>query len=89
MDRRDVKSTDTKRSRSFTMSGGHTFQGMYRTKKTENIEGSIWQAGADPDDLLLGVSFMTKDRVLLNTIHVAIPDKLAQTKIDSGMLVKT
>lgn len=76
-------------SKVFYFPGGHTFQREYHTKKTERIEGNIWQAGADPDGLLLGLSFMTKDRVLLNTIHIAKPDKIMETEIDSGVFVKT
>jgi hypothetical protein len=70
-------------------SGGHTFQGQYHTKESDKIEGDIWQAGADPDTMLLGLSFATKDQVLLNTIHIAKPGKVSQTKVDSGIVVKT
>ena len=35
------------------------------------IEGNIWLAGGDPDALLLGVSFTTPKRILLNTVHIA------------------
>src|SRR5208282_1504820 len=59
----------------FHFSGGHTFQGTYHTKKTETIEGTIWQAGADPDDILLGVSFLAHGQVLLNTVHIVRPGK--------------
>ena len=74
---------------SFHFSGGHTFQGTYHTRKTETIEGTIWQAGADSDDILLGVSFLAHDQVLLNTIHIARPGRPTESKLDTGLVLKT
>src|SRR5437867_4940540 len=34
---------------------------------TQRIEGNIWEAGSERGAIVLGVSFSTKDRVLLNT----------------------
>jgi hypothetical protein len=45
-----------------------------RTPARATIEGNVWRAGADTDAVLLGISFMTRDRVLLNTIHIASLD---------------
>ncbi len=75
--------------REFAMNGGHTFQGMYRTKRTEKIECDLWQAGADPGDILVGISFMNSRRVLLNTIHIVRPDKASRSTIDAGIVVRT
>ncbi len=72
----------------FHFKGGHVFQGEYRTLPTQTIEGSIWQAGADPDALLLGVSFVT-DRVLLNTIHIAKPGSTSVSKLDRRIVIRT
>lgn len=74
---------------SFRFSGGHTFQGTYHTRNNETIEGTIWQAGADPDDILLGVSFLTEKQVLLNTIHIVRPGKPTESELDTGLLIKT
>lgn len=57
----------------FSFKGGQLYQGKYLTLPMQTIEGNIWQAGADRDDLLLGVSFMSGHLVLLNTIHLAKP----------------
>lgn len=73
----------------FHFSGGHTFQGMYHTRTTDTVEGTIWQAGADPDDILLGVSFVAHDQVLLNTIHIAKLGKPTESKLDRGIMIKT
>jgi hypothetical protein len=73
----------------FHFKGGHVFQGEYHTAKTQMIEGNIWQAGADSDALLLGLSFSSKKQVLLNTIHVAKPDSVSASEVDGGIVVRT
>jgi len=72
----------------FHFKGGHVFQGQYRTLPTQTIEANIWQAGANPDSLLLGVMFVS-DRILLNTIHVAKPGSASASLVDRGIVVKT
>jgi len=72
----------------FHFKGGHIFQGEYRTLPTQTIEANIWQAGADPNALLLGVTFVSV-RVLLNTIHVAKPDNTSASQLDRGIVVRT
>jgi hypothetical protein len=73
----------------FSFKGGHVFQGEYHTTPAQTIAGNIWQAGADPGSLLLGISFATKTQVLLNTIHVAKPDSASVSEIDPGLTVRT
>lgn len=80
--------TAEERKMVFHFKGGHVFQGEYRTSNTQTIEANIWQAGADPDSLLLGVTFVS-DRVLLNTIHVAKPDSSSVSQVDRGIVVRT
>jgi hypothetical protein len=77
------------RTIAFYFKGGRVFQGEYHTARTQIIEGNIWQAGADPDAMLLGVSFSSKKQVLLNTIHVAKPDSVSASEIDRGIVVRT
>lgn len=90
MDRTDENNRQEQRIRStFHFPGGHTFQSRYHTRKTETIEGTIWQAGADPDAILLGVTFMAKKQVLLNTIHIAKPGKSTEFTLDTGLVMKT
>ena len=89
LERGGPQSSDQSNIKAFYFSGGHTFQGEHHTNKTERIEGDIWQAGADPDALLLGVSFMTKKQVLLNTLHIARPGKTTKSEIDTGIVVRT
>ncbi len=53
------------------------------------LEAVFWEAGADPDALVLGVSFASKERVWLNSLHVAFPDKEARTELAPGVSIKS
>jgi hypothetical protein len=86
---RNGATSNSQRRIEFHIPGGRTFQGRYRTNKAETIEGTLWQAGADPDAMLLGLSFATKDQVLLNSIHIADPAKSTESTVDPGIVVKT
>jgi hypothetical protein len=87
--RSDLKTEQKQSEAKFHFPGGHTFQDTYPTKVSDQVEGDIWQAGADSNDLLLGVSFATKSQILLNTIHIAKPGKAIQSTLDSRIVVKT
>jgi len=89
MSRAEVRSQATPQRVEFSFKGGHTFQDQYRTTSEQTIEANIWQAGVESDVLLLGVSFSTKDQVLLNTVHVAKPDHDSQSRLDPGMVIRT
>jgi hypothetical protein len=73
----------------FNFSGGHTFQGKYHTARSQSIEGNIWQAGSNRGVILLGISFSTKQQILLNTIHIAKPDQESSSEIDRGIVIRT
>ena len=73
----------------FHFAGGHTFQGEYPTRSTDSIEGDIWQAGGEPDALILGISFDTSKQILLNTLHVARPEKQMSSELDKGLVITT
>jgi hypothetical protein len=53
------------------------------------IEGNIWQAGGDPDAIILGVSFATRHRVLLNTVHITRPHRPSQSELAEGLVIRT
>jgi hypothetical protein len=81
---------DTENGRAkFHFAGGHTFQGEYRTSSNDSVEGDIWQASGDPDDLILGVSFDTGKQILLNTLHIARPSKKTSSELDPGLFITT
>ena len=73
----------------FHFAGGHVFQGEYRTHSTDSIEGNIWQAGGEPDALILGISFDTKNQALLNTLHIARPNRQTSSELDKGLFITT
>jgi hypothetical protein len=73
----------------FHFIGGHSFQGEYHTHSTDSIEGDIWQAGGEPDALILGISFDTGKQILLNTVHVARPEKQTTSTLDKGLFITT
>jgi hypothetical protein len=73
----------------FRFVGGHSFPGEYHTRSTDSIEGDIWQAGGEPDALILGISFDTGKQILLNTVHIAKPKKEASSTLDKGLFITT
>lgn len=75
--------------KTFRFSGGHTFQNTHPTSNAESVEGNIWQAGAETDGILLGISFVAHDQVLLNTMHLVKPGKSTQSTLDRGVVIET
>ena len=73
----------------FHFSGGHSFQGEYHTRSTDSIEGDIWQSGGEADALILSISFNRGKQILLNTIHIARPEKQASSTLDKGLFITT
>jgi hypothetical protein len=59
------------------------------TRANQVIEGSLWEAGADANDLVLGVSFSTGERIVINTVHVTHPQTPDATEIAHGLSVLT
>jgi hypothetical protein len=52
------------------------------------VRGRIWIAGTDPKAPLLAVSFASGE-TMINLIHVALPDRPAQTHAAPGLFVLT
>ncbi len=59
------------------------------TGPNQKLDGQIWLAGSDPDDLVLGVAFMSGKSIYMNTIHVADPDRKSVTEIERGLVIIT
>ena len=55
------------------------------------LELDVWQAGADTTFLTLGVSVAVAAAgpVLMNTVHVANPDRREETTVAEGLVVVT
>jgi hypothetical protein len=73
----------------FHFKGGHTFQDKYHTVRTETVEGNIWRAGTDGGAILFGLSFSSRNQILLSTIHIAKLDGESTSEIDRGLKVRT
>ena len=61
------------------------FGTQYRASEPEPIIGTVWEAGQKGTAIVLGVSFATVERVLLNTRHVARPDTPARSEWIRGL----
>ena len=59
------------------------------TRARQRITGDIWEAGADPDALILGAAFGVRGRITMNTIHIAHPGKADTTQVARGLVVLT
>ena len=49
----------------------------------------IWEASAGPDDMLLGVSVSSAEKIYMNTVMVSPPRKPVQAEIGGGLTVRT
>ena len=63
----------------------HRFGSQYRALEPEPITGNVWEAGRRETAVVLGVSFATADRVLLNTRHAAPPDRAVRSEWIRGL----
>ncbi len=59
------------------------------SKAGQVFEGNIWQAGVDPDALVLGISFVLRNRIFIYRQHFAPADAPARTTIEPGLVVTT
>lgn len=59
------------------------------TPPGKQIEGSIWQAGADPDCMILGVGFGGRNANYMNTLHIAYPNRRQQWVVAPGLVTVT
>jgi hypothetical protein len=59
------------------------------TAANTKFEVSVWQAGGDPDDLLLGVGVSAVDGLHMNTILIVRPDKSSLDQLADGLSVGT
>ena len=53
------------------------------------VEGNIWEAGSESNSVILGISFSTKNQVLLNTLHIAEMGRTSSSELAPGLIVKT
>jgi hypothetical protein len=65
------------------------FGAQYRAAEPESIGCNIWEAGQQPNAVVLRVSFATAERVLLNTRHLARADTPARSEWIRGLVLTT
>jgi hypothetical protein len=53
------------------------------------LEGNVWEKGRDTDYLLLGISFMSADRVWLNTFAPVYPDRASEFALSQDIIIRT
>ena len=73
----------------FFFKAGSAEQAEFRTALHQSIEANIWLAGSDPDGMMLGVSFTSSKRIVLNTLHLALPDRPSNTPLGAGIALRT
>ena len=92
---RSATSTNEKRmiEFSFVAPRAITWNGYLDEDNTTNVgaklEADIWQAGADPDALILGLSFDSSNQIYMNTVHIARIDRSSQSEVEPGLVVRT
>ena len=59
------------------------------TPRGQRLHLNLWQAGADPDDLIIGVSAVDEAVIYMNTVHIAHPDRRDETEVAQGLVVVT
>lgn len=82
-------SQPTKHQRKLVFKVASPHRSLFGESTKEPLEGNVWQAGRDPHDILLGVSFASRSRVWLNSLHVLDPSKTSETLLARGLLVRT
>ncbi|PYO61536.1 MAG: hypothetical protein DMD28_08760 [Gemmatimonadetes bacterium] len=65
------------------------FGARHPSTDTVSIQGNIWEAGGERHAILLGVSFATEDKVLLNTVHLAQANAASRSERVRGLVITT
>ena len=60
-----------------------------RTGLNHRLTCQLWQAGADPDAVVIGVTFADEQKIYMNTVHIARPGKRNETEVADGLVVLT
>ena len=60
-----------------------------KTEAHQPLTCSLWQAGADPNDLLIGVTFDDANGIHMNAIHIAKPAERTRSDIARGLVIET
>jgi hypothetical protein len=90
MRRGDIRDESPQKVLEFTFRPKATIFGAeFDSLGSPQVEGNIWRAGGDADALLLGVSFSTPERILLNSVHVARAQESSRLALARGLTIET
>jgi hypothetical protein len=88
--RSDIKPEPQQRMLEFRFAGvPRRFGTQSRATEPEPLVGNIWERGRERHAILLGVSFATDQRVLLNTVHVARANAPSRSERVRGLVILT
>jgi hypothetical protein len=88
--RSDVADEPAPRLLKFTIRADpRLFGDEFRGIGTRQAEGNLWKAGDEPEAMLFGVSFIARNQILLNTIHIAEPGKITRSQLANGLSIET
>ena len=53
------------------------------------LEAVIWQAGSDPDDLIIGITVADAKKNVMHALHMASPNVETSTTLAKGVVLRT
>jgi hypothetical protein len=59
------------------------------TAPNHRIECNLWQAGADPDFMIIGVTFDDGEKIFMNTLHLMKPGERSHSEVADGLVLST
>jgi hypothetical protein len=59
------------------------------TASNDRLECQLWQAGADADAMVLGVTFSDGRKIFMNTLHIMKPGERTESEVADGLVLIT
>lgn len=53
------------------------------------LEFRIWEAGADPEDMVLGVAVVANETIYMNTLAISLPDAPFESCLAEGVILRS
>jgi len=80
---------EQRRLRFFFTTDAGLFGDEFRHLGVRRIEGNVWEAGGDADQIILGLSFQIPEQILLNTLHLAAESQRSTSDLARGLTSST
>ena len=55
----------------------------------QSLEFQIWEAGADPEDMILGVAVVADDTIYMNTLALSLPNEPFESRLAEGVVLRS